>query len=634
MTDIERDPVNVLTQARDLAELNPRFSFEDRVCHNALIAFLENNRYFGAQRINIREENSATEGKGGFLISCDDAIRIRPNIELWIRSYGAGSDEKLKLLTERLVVLYPHTGKLFSAFVEQNESGSSAAWKLADYLCFVLHKEIIEMDNKELDSIAAGMDKELPLGSARMFSAFLMYIREQGWLPNGWMYSFNSRLETEIQTNGAYTVPDFLKMAYIVFNDEAWEREGILEKALQDEKDANMWLFVALHFICGWRGTDILRLPLPIRPCEGAKMRELIVSASFDATYMIDELEYRLRWAPLTPKKTEVYENVPELKLFIPQSLRKPIGIILAVAASYHDSVKPGENFLRKPKGKSYFQSFFGRDFIDACGDRGFSSRRANKSYLQGIEMMVSSSPGKPKGYMLAALARSHKGGFGTLPETTDIYLRDAKFSGYRPEFIAQEMFERGVFSFIPALMLEMYAKDDYTELPVSFQTKVIAEIGIDASGLEGLAKTVELSLVQARNSIAEIMKRPEDMRGSIVDILQNIASGNAPGRQEGFLCLMTAAGAACFDAGRSSCVGCGYEIYTKTILHCLSKEYARLLLARDRSEPAQAERYTKILKEAVMPAISEMFASIKEMYPDADIKSLINTVEKGGMLC
>lgn len=58
---------------------------------------------------------------------------------------------------------------------------------------------------------------------------------------------------------------------------------------------------------------------------------------------------------------------------------------------------------------------------------------------------------------MMAALARSHKGGIGTLPEITDVYLKDANFTGYSPEFILREMFERGIFGFIPAILLEMY---------------------------------------------------------------------------------------------------------------------------------------------------------------------------------
>ena len=148
------------------------------------------------------------------------------------------------------------------------------------------------------------------------------------------------------------------------------------------------------------------------------------------------------------------------------------------------------------------------------------------------------------------------------------------------------------------------------------------------------MTKTVELALLKARTAIAVIMKHPEDIRGSVADILQNIASGNAPGRQDGCLCLMTAAGFGCTDSERSSCIGCGYEIYTKTILHCLSKEYARLVSLRKGSVAEESVRCTKILKEAIMPAITEMFASIKRMYPDADIKNLINATEMGAMLC
>jgi len=183
-------------------------------------------------------------------------------------------------------------------------------------------------------------------------------------------------------------------------------------------------------------------------------------------------------------------------------------------------------------------------------------------------------------------------------------------------------------------LMMEMYARGSYTNLPVPVQTKVLAEIGIEASGLENIAKTVESALARARTAISDIMKRPEEIRGSIADILQNIASGNAPGRQDGFLCLMTASGSVCADVKRNCCIGCGYEIYTKTILHCLSKEYARLITLKKEADSIESARCSKILKEAVMPAIAEIFISIKRLYPDADIKSMINVTEMGAVLC
>jgi len=613
--------VNIFELADSFSALNPRFTVKKKKCRQAFQSFMEANNYFGIQQTD-----------SSLYVTQSDIKNIRPNIELWILSYASGDDDKLNLLSKRLTTLFPETGKLFVRFIAYAEPKSSLAWKLADYLCFAMKREISLMNAEELDYFAADMDKVLPLFSAQLFSEFLMYVMECGVLSNSPMYQFKSRGESK--NEGAYATMDFLKMAYIVFNDDSWENERLLEKALQSERDASLWLFVSCHFICGWRGTDIVRLPMPTLPSDMECFHEQIKAGCFDASGILAELEFRLRYTPLMPQKTERFEDVPELKLFVPESLRLPFGIIYAVAASHHVSKKPGEPFIRKYGDRPHITSFFGKEFSTACGIRGFSSRRAVKSYLQGIEAMADSSEGKPKGYMLAALARSHKGGFGSLPKTTDIYLKDAKFSGYRPEFIAREMFERGVFSFIPSLMMEMYANEAYTELPVSVQTKVLAEIGVEASGLEGLAKSVEYSLIKARHAVTEIMKRPEDIRGSISDILQNIASGNAPGKQEGFLCLMTASGFTCADTRRSCCIGCGYEIYTKTILHSLSKEYARLRAVKNNADPAEAVRCTKILKEAVMPAIAEIFLSMKQMYPDVDIKAMANVTRMGAMLC
>ena len=359
-------------------------------------------------------------------------------------------------------------------------------------------------------------------------------------------------------------------------------------------------------------------------------MREQLSAGTFDTDGLLEEVELRLRYAPMKPNKTKSF-NVPELKLFIAESLRKPLGFILSAAASYHESVPPGGTFIRRTGSFTELHNFFGGNFTAACGNKDFSTRRANKSYLQGIELTVGNTPGKPKGYMLAALARSHKGGYGALPQTTEIYLRDARFSGYSPDFIAREMFERGVFSFIPALLLDMYEGSHYEKLPVSEQTKLIAEIGINPSGLEELASMVQSALAKSRKAVSEIMAHPLEMRESVEGILQNIASGNAPGRQDEILCLMTASGFGCADTDRSCCIGCGFEIYTKTILRILMSEYSRLLEKKKKiSEKTEAARCEAILKKAVLPALSEIFSSAKRFYPDADMKSLLRELERG----
>jgi len=608
------------------------FRFERRKCKDELISFALENSWFGADILSADDVFFADTIGEAYFVRKTDEPRFAPHIRLWLASYGENADGKLRLLLNRLRELYPETGSLLSKFIaEEYPNEYTAAWILTDFLCSALNREIMRSDDKTLDYLAKTIDKELPLNSARMFSAFLMYLRSKRKLGNGWSYQFKQRSES--RHKNAYPVPAYFKMAYIIFNEDAWETGRLKEKALQSGAYANLWLFVAFHFICGWRGSDIVRLPMPKLPYDGETIRKQLSAGIFDTNSLVEEVELRLRYTPMKPSKTESF-NVPELKLFIAESLRKPFGFILSAAASYHENIKPGGAFIRRAGNFWELQEFFGEDFVSACETKSFSTRRANKSYLQGIESAADNTPGKPKGYMLAALARSHKSGYGALPQTTEIYLRDARFSGYSPEFIAREMFERGVFSFIPALLLDMYEGKYYEKLPVYTQTKLIAEIGINPSGLEELTSMVQTALVKARQAVSEIMEHPLEMRESIENILQNIASGNAPGRQKGFLCLMTASGFGCADSNRSCCIGCGFEIYTKTILHLLMTEYLRLLEKKKMAEKSEAVRYGAILKKAVLPAISEILSSAERLYPDADMKPLTNELERGLRLC
>jgi len=211
--------------------------------------------------------------------------------------------------------------------------------------------------------------------------------------------------------------------------------------------------------------------------------------------------------------------------------------------------------------------------------------------------------------------------------------LKDARFSGYSPEFIIRQMFERGVFGFVPAVLLEMYAGEEYIKLPVPRQTRLIGEVGLAAYQIEGLAEVVERALIKSRKAVGAVMQNRTAIAENIGNMLQNIASGAAPGRQKGYLCLMTAAGLPCPFANRDGCIGCGYEIYTKSAMYALLREYVRLDDAIDSAEPADAYRYGLIMEQAVMPAVREILESAKLLYPDADVSGLaeIMEVEFGG---
>ena len=132
---------------------------------------------------------------------------------------------------------------------------------------------------------------------------------------------------------------------------------------------------------------------------------------------MVDELCIRLKVKPLKPSETSAQDNVPNLKLFVPESLIAPLGTIIALVLAHRPEIRPGSGFIKPSDSDrlSSIRDFFGEYFLNALCNRRFSLRRYDKSYLQGIELVGTDEEGKPKGYMLAALARSHVSGIGKL---------------------------------------------------------------------------------------------------------------------------------------------------------------------------------------------------------------------------
>lgn len=626
---IHNEYIGCYRMISEVPSKNEAFSIKIKTCRKDFYEFMNENNWFEIEKLHSPDVFFTETKNEDYFIRKADAKKIRRRITFWISSYKKDPEEKLTLLKNLIRYEYPITFKYVSLFLEKNSGISSIAMcNLLDYLCSKLPCELAKISEKQLTELVTDIDQSLPLNVANLFENLLCFMHERKAIPNGWGYHFNSRYQKG--NNPAYSVTDFLKMAYIIFNEKSWKQKNLLQKALSSKSYANLWLFISLHFICGWRATDILRIPLPKLMYDRKTIQKLIENDSFDTEAIVSELEYRLRFMPMKPNKTLSTSGVPDLKLFVPESLRKPIGIILVIAASYHYEKKPGSKFLSKINCILDIENFFGKEFVKVCGDRIFSTRRANKTYLQGIETAGGNRQAKPKGYILAALARSHKGSYGTIPKTTEIYLKDANFSGYSPEFIAKEMFERGVFSFIPAILLEIYDGELYTNLPIIEQTKAIIEIGISASGLEYLAKSLNIALIKARDRVSQIMQNTKDIQGAVADILQAISSGSTVGKQDGMLCLMIAAGFSCPYHERTCCVGCGYEIYTKTILYNLVDEYVRILKKKKKSDEMESIRYGKILKEAIIPAIAEILHSIKVLYPESDLKYLLEVVEGG----
>ena len=179
-------------------------------------------------------------------------------------------------------------------------------------------------------------------------------------------------------------------------------------------------------------------------------------------------------------------------------------------------------------------------------------------------------------------------------------------------------------------MLLEMYAGSKYKALPVRFQTELITVLGLNAEQIERTANITEKSLAESRRVVSGLFTKTSDIKGNVFQTLQNIASGNAPGQQNDYLCLMTAANRRCPYPDRSACIGCEFEILTKAAMHSLMREYVRISGLRGTAAANESVRYGKLLESAVLPAIAEFIASAQLLYPDINATVLLDIMEEG----
>jgi len=582
------------------------------------------NDWFGIEYAMQGQEPMIPESS----LSCLDR-----SLTLWLSAYKRPANEKLTILLGHFKDTYPQTCRLYEKFVSDSRiAGDPSAWKLLDFLFSEIDKEITEYNETDLEKLVRLLESEATRTVAKTFADFIMTAKRDGKPLSRWNYAFEARDNPDL-INTAYSLSDFAAMAYCVFNEEMWVQQDMVKKAIQNKSYADLWLFAALHFICALRASDMMRLPAPSLPHSGDAIMEMIAAGSFpekEAAALTEELVIRLRIKPLRPSKTSAHEKIPELKLFVPQSLMIPLGTIIAIALAHHPEIRAGDGFVKPNTNLANIRSFFGDHFAKALKHKRLSSRRCNKSYLQGVAAIADDAPGKPKGYMIAALARSHKAGIGSIAETTEIYLKDAQFTGYSPEFIIKQMFERGVFSFIPSVLLEIYANKGYTRLPVVMQTRLIGELGLKATQIEWLAIATEKAMIKSRDTVRTVLNSSAAIKENVAVILQNIASGYARGKQEGYLCLMAASGYSCAFAARSGCIGCEYEIFTKATIHMLMEEYIRLSRLKNTAAKSEARRCALIIENAIFPAVTEMLCAVRLLYPESDMTEMLNIIEEG----
>ena len=523
---------------------------------------------------------------------------------------------------------FPSTSELFVQFAEEEKLSETNRFYLLDFLAYYLTKDLFLYSDAEVETLVEVATEALTKLQGNILIQFIKWLLNKGITRYRVSFEMTKRYTIE-SANGAYELDEYLELMYYLFNEDYIIKNDMLSKAANSKNYADTWLYLGLHFICALRSTDLERLGHPKLTREPLEVLEAVVDgtwSSSEARRTLLSITTRLTYLNLTPNKTKNASNVTQLKFHVPESCQVLIGTLLAICEAHFQLQIPynAENpLIRQIKTYEKITSYMGEEIGNLFLERNFSSRSANKSYLQSVAMLADDvleekSELNIKGYFLAALARSHKGDFNEFAQTTTTYLKDAQLGQLKPEMVAKELFERGVLSMIPSMLLTIVTRGKYKELSPSQQTKMIKSLDLTPVEIE---KTLELSVradlrsQQALKTLVENNVEPEQL----LTICHRIGNGEAFSKQGESMCLLSALGKLCPYDDRQHCVGCQYELQTKSTLLLLIGEFNRLNKQYQKlKNELEQGKVRAILEQQIKPCLTEMLEALSEQYGEA----------------
>jgi len=498
-----------------------------------------------------------------------------------------------------------------------------AKYHITDFMLYRLIKELFFYTDDELDELISHATFDLIKAHGDILTFFLAWMRMKNKTVYQKDYVLNKRYSMDIQ-NEAYSFDEYIHLLYYLFVEEYIQDNEMFRKAAESKNYTDTWLYLALHYIRPLRLTDMERIYHPLLPYSSEEVIERIKNETFtnnDAKMVLLSITDKMNWLPLKPNKTSSSNNVVPIVFDIPTSCEVMFGKLFALAQAHRNIIgQPNAPIIRKISTYQEINRYMGEEIGELFLHNDFRSRSATKSYLQDICMVADNElPADEtgfhiKGYYLAALARSHKGSYGKLAQTTFEYLKDANFNKLTPEFVAFELLERGVFSCMATLLLKMATGKDFEKLSVHNQTKVIKAMDLSPKEINKLVTVFDKNMENAQKTLNSLITEETD----ILTVLHRIGSGEAFSKQSGCSCLMSALHKLCPYDNKRLCVGCKYEISTRSTLFLMISEYNRLRsLYFSTENTLEKAKYKKLIQEIVLPKMDEMLSVIKELYGD-----------------
>ncbi len=626
LAEIRRQKADFISLREFLAAYDgSRFSSRQAADRTKYIEFLEKHRYFGIEVIPPDKVFFSVPGRDDFYIRRDDTEFLDYESRGFFEDFGVSEREKVaRILTDskghgttrRCVENY-------LAFME--DRGNIYTPSLTGFVRIVF--EIPDLSIASDNDIIAAVEAA-ETGKTKSFLAdFFTYASSRETV----RYHRLALKKDESEALPAYTYEEFAHLAKILFNT-GYEREhGLTKKALDNSWYAEMWMFLACHYICGWRASDICSRWVypnlkgesnPFGVCTETLKEDILRGAIQDEVYETVAMYVirRIEMAYNVPQKTGHgrlrSEILPELRPFFGK---------LTLIAEYHHLVS-GEGYMKPCRIYRYrnrvdCRDFFGEEILKVTGMRHISSRRLNKSYLQGLEQAARDNGNTVLvSHVIAAYARNHADA-----DTTVIYLRDHGLTGETAGVVLFMMMQRGVFGADLYHALLAAYPDTFKCLSARDQTLLMKKIPLSAYELE----TSGAVLAASEEIYGKLSQGETKVPAKALKAMLAVAQGQGKAKEEGVFCKRKALGLCCDHPLYESCIAnlCPSHIFTSEGITSLIR------VIRDYAEKYRKSgniKYAAALKKCIIPAFQEILNDVIRDMPYKDRAAVRKLIKEG----
>lgn len=593
------------------------------------VTFMTDNDWFDCEPSKNNESFYVDEAK------LDQFI---PRIIDYFQNCNNPIEDKCARLMHKYMEKMPQSYQIVNSYFQKFEIPFDNRYYIIDFLLVRQEIEFNKMNDENISPLVKLAVFELTKANGDIFCMMLSWFKQ--FYHMHWFRDY-TMTQRRVSENGAYDIEEYLELLYYLFNEDYINENEMYKKAASDKNYADTWLYMCMHFMRAIRNPDLQRIGHPELTMSPQEVLTKVLNDSFpdeDARITVFSITWRLAVLPLNPRKTERFQGVPSIKLTIPESLEVHMGKLLAICES-HFLISGQEKdvpLIRIIGDYERINRYMGEDIGVLFLMSNFRSRGIHKSYLQGIYMLSDeildddSDEFNVKGYILAALARSHKGSFAEFAQTTVVYLKDAKFSGLTPEFVARELFERGVLSLVPSMLMKILTNNSFNKLSIKDQTRILKELNISPYEAEKAVRLVETTRDNTSEAIKSMLLEDEISPDKILMILHRIGGGYAVSKCDELLCVMTAMKKNCPYADRRSCFGCKYEIGTKSVIFAMVSEYKRLLkISKESTSELERNKSIHIINTVVLPLLKEVLTCLQDNYGEDAYKAYERIVKE-----